>query len=76
MRNKIKKISSKNLIVKPPVQSTLVLLLILKVYKAPEWVWGASLALFIALFWGVYIFGLIKYETEEIDIFYDKDNKI
>lgn len=70
MSKKRKVISFSNLPTRPPILATVVYVTALKVYEAPEWLWGAF-GLFLFLGW---VSAIYDFSTQEkTDIF--KDDK-
>lgn len=67
---KKKAIAHKNMPVRYPVYYTLLLILCLDYWNAPEWLWGA-VSVFIVTLWGLSIWA--RNQQEEVDIFEDKD---
>ena len=69
--SKIKKvIDQKNFPRKLPLHMTLTLWLTLKVFNAPEWVWGAVGGL-MAIIWIFCLYELGTVDEEKVDIFND-----
>ena len=72
MPTKTKKvISTKNLPRKMPLHLTLTLWLVVKVFNAPEWIWGA-LGLLLVIAWVGWVHTVVNDKEEEVDIFKDK----
>lgn len=65
MSKKRKVISFNNLPTKPPVLATVVYITALKVYEAPEWLWGAF-GLFLLVAWINSVYQITAQEKTDI----------
>jgi hypothetical protein len=70
MSKEVKVISHKNFARRTPLHITLTLLLMLKVFNAPEWVWGA-VGLLVVVLWIAFFYRCATEDETVVNLFDD-----
>lgn len=68
MRKRKPVVHHRNIHRRLPIIDVAVVALVLKVFNAPQWVWG-SVGTLCAIIFGFWVYDVLRYDEEEIDLF-------